>query len=310
MKKLSFLLLLLLSLSFVSCAQVQGNSSEEGVPVRDTFGNTAVLTEQARVVSCYGSYADCWLLSGGSLVGVTDDAVEEGLNLSSSVEIVGSVKSVDLEKILTLSPDYVILSADLAAHLTLQEALDTMGIAYGFFRVDTFADYKGMMAQFCTVNGRPDLYETNVLAVEKRIEEIRAKIPQTSSERFLLLRVYSTGMKAKGADILAGQILLEFGLTNIAQGQSSLLENLSAEEILLQNPAYIFTVPMGDPSAAEAFWAQTVMHNPAWQSLTAIKEGACFMLPKDLFHYKPNERWDECYEYLAKILYPELFAEP
>ena len=33
------------------------------------------------------------------------------------------------------------------------------------------------------------------------------------------------------------------------------------------------------------------------------------LLPKDLFHYKPNERWDESYEYLARILYPSVFAE-
>ena len=33
------------------------------------------------------------------------------------------------------------------------------------------------------------------------------------------------------------------------------------------------------------------------------------VLPKDLFHYKPNNRWGESYQYLGEILYPELFHE-
>ena len=52
---------------------------------------------------------------------------------------------------------------------------------------------------------------------------------------------------------------------------------------------------------------QNLESDPAWNGLSAVREGRCVLLPQDLFHYKPNERWDESYEYLAKILYPDLF---
>lgn len=40
-----------------------------------------------------------------------------------------------------------------------------------------------------------------------------------------------------------------------------------------------------------------------------MKEDRYIVLPKDLFHYKPNNRWGESYQYLGEILYPELFHE-
>lgn len=309
MKRLfSFVLLLVLSASLTACGITETTDSMDGVLLTDALGNSVRLSPHARVVSCYGSFADCWLLSGGTLVGVTDDAVEQGILTTDSVSLVGTVKNIDLEKIVALNPDYVILSADLAAHLKLQDALRTAKIPHGYFRVDTFADYKDMMQQFCAVNGRQDLYQIHVTDVETRIAALREKIPEKTEKTVLLLRVYSTGMKAKTDDNLAGQILKEFGLSNIADENPSLLEDLSVEKIIQEDPDFIIALAMGEQKAADEFLRQSVENDPAWNGLSAVKNGNYFMLPKDLFHYKPNERWAESYETLAKIIYPEQFG--
>ena len=52
--------------------------------------------------------------------------------------------------------------------------------------------------------------------------------------------------------------------------------------------------------------AGTFEENPAWAGLSAVKNGRYVLLPKELFHYKPNVRWGESYACLAEILYPEL----
>lgn len=306
---LCFLFLILCSLSLAGClgGEEGGRPDSSAVTVIDALGNSTSLSSGARVVSCYGSFADLWLLSGGTLVGATEDAVEEGIVSAGGVTVVGTVKNIDLEKILSLNPDYVLLSADLAAHLKLQGALVSAKIPHGYFRVDTFSDYKALMAQFCAINGRQDLYQTNVMNVEERMDAILQKIPGNNEKSVLLVRVYSTGMKAKTDDNLAGQILKEFGLTNIADGNATLLEDLSVEKILAEDPDYIIALAMGEQEAAEEFLRQNVENNPAWDGLSAVKTGNCFMLPKDLFHYKPNERWAESYEYLAKRIYPQLF---
>ncbi len=309
MKKiLSLISLISVLVSFTACGTHEVTDSQDGVQVTDALGNVTYLTAESKVVSCYASFAECWLLAGGTLAGVTEDAVDEhGLSVGDA-EIVGTVKHIDLEKLVSLNPDYVILSADLTAHLSLKDSLDGMGISYGYFRVDVFDDYKALMRQFCDVSGREDLYQTNVLNVEAEINQIKEKIPETDST-VLLLRAYSTGMKAKSDDNLAGQILKEFGLTNIADGNASMLEDLSIEHIVKSDPDFIFATTMGDEEGAKQFLTENAVDNPAWSELTAIKNGRYHLLPKELFHYKPNNRWSESYEYLAKLIWPDIFGQ-
>lgn len=312
MKRLWLTLLLLCMLCGCTALPTE-KPNQNGVPFTDTMGNETVLKADARVIACYGSFAECWLLSGGSLVGVTKDAVEErDLSLSETTEIVGTVKDINLEKLAALQPDYVILSQDIVAHLELESGLKALGISYGYFRVDTFEDYRFMMAQFCKANNRPDCYEEHVERVYERICEIRTRqeeaAHETGEKKVLLMRAFSTSVKVKRNDNVAGQILNEFvKVTNPAEEDPSLLEELSLEQIVKEDPDYILVLTMGDEDAAREYLNNHLESNPLWQGLSAIKSGNYAILPKTLFHYKPNNRWDESYEYLAEILYPEFF---
>ena len=48
---------------------------------------------------------------------------------------------------------------------------------------------------------------------------------------------------------------------------------------------------------------KTLFSNPAWQTLTAVREGRVHVMDGSLFNLKPNSRWGEAYEQLAEILY-------
>ena len=78
------------------------------------------------------------------------------------------------------------------------------------------------------------------------------------------------------------------------------------EKIILENPDFIFAISMGlnEDKAMEALEKQICSH-PAWKSLSAVKKGHFIILPRELFHYKPNEKWDQAYAYLSKILYED-----
>ena len=125
----------------------------------------------------------------------------------------------------------------------------------------------------------------------------------------LLIRAFSSGIKAKTDDELAGAILKDLGAHNIADDHPSMLEDLSMEEVIAADPEYIFVTTMGDEQKALDYLNGLIEENPAWSELTAVKEGRYIVLPKDLFHYKPNNRWGESYQYLGEILYPTLFHE-
>jgi iron complex transport system substrate-binding protein len=90
----------------------------------------------------------------------------------------------------------------------------------------------------------------------------------------------------------------------VADSDSSLLEDLSLEAILKADPDYIFAVLQGaDSTDAQATLEATLLANPAWSSLRAVREGRFYTLDHQLYNLKPNDRWGEAYENLAKILY-------
>lgn len=304
---LLFSFMLLLCCCLTGCKDLSNTNTYTGSSITDIRGNSFIVADNARVVSCYGSFADMWQLSGGNLVGVTKDAVEEHcLELSNDVQIIGTVKEINLEKLVSLNPDYVILSEDIATHHSMEEGLKTMNIPYGYFRVDSFSDYQNLMKQFCDINKRPDLYEENVLAVKDNINTLLGKIPENRNKTFLLMRSFSTGIKVKN-DNLAADMLRELGAIDICDKTPSLLKDFSLEQIIKDDPDFIFVLTMGDEDKAKKYLADTMQQNPAWNELSAVKNNRFVILPKDLFHYKPNNRWDESYEYLAKILYPEKY---
>lgn len=282
------------------------------VSITDSNGSQITLdTSAPRVVAAYGSFAEAWLLAGGELCGVTQDALEQrDLGLPEDIAVVGTVKEPNAEEIIALEPDLVLLASDITAQTDIRDVLENAGLACAFFQVDTFADYAFMMEQLCAVTGREDLYEENVTQVGQQIEEAQANAALSSTRpNVLLIRAFSTGIKAKTDDELAGAILKDLGAHNIADDHPSMLEDLSLEEVIAADPDYIFVTTMGDEQKALDFLNGLIQQNPAWSELSAVKEDRYVVLPKDLFHYKPNNRWGESYQYLGEILYPQLFHE-
>lgn len=274
-----------------------------GEPAAPPAQSSAEFTKDSRVICLYGSYAGAWLLSGGSLVGVTEDAVKErGLDVGDA-QVIGTVKEPNSEAIIALDPDLVIFSEDISPQADMVDVLTNAGIPCSGYRVDTFEDYAGMMKDFCEMNGHEELLEEYVDKPREQIESAKKEYGfKEDGPRVLLIRAFSTGIKAKTDDELAGAIMKDLGCHNIADDHPSMLEDLSLEEVISADPDFIFVTTMGDEEAALGYLTGITETNPAWKGLTAIKEGRFYVLPKDLFHYKPNERWGESYEYLGKLL--------
>ena len=149
------------------------------------------------------------------------------------------------------------------------------------------------------------MYEKNGLDVAKQIE-VAKKRADGSSPTVLYLRTSSSSVQAKGSEgNVCGEILKNLSCTNIADGNSLLTDNLSLEAIMKADPEYIFVTPQGtDKEAALKNIEDMFTSNPAWQSLSAVKNGKYYVLDPYLYNLKPNERWGEAYEKMADILYP------
>lgn len=102
---------------------------------------------------------------------------------------------------------------------------------------------------------------------------------------------------------MTGQMLADLGCINISDSDASLLEELSLEAIVRADPDFVFITTIGDSAAGIAQYEAELASNPAWQGLSAVKNGNVYILPQELYHYKPNARWGEAYENLVEILY-------
>ena len=101
-------------------------------------------------------------------------------------------------------------------------------------------------------------------------------------------------------------MLAELGCINIADDDNSLLDDLSMEAIIAADPDFVFVTTQGkDAEAVRQNIENTLLNNPAWSKLTAVREGRYYVLEKELYNLKPNARWGEAYQKLAEILYGE-----
>ena len=272
----------------------------------DSLGNTVELEQPPkRVAALLGSYAETWLLAGGEVVAVTQDAYDErGLELPEDTVNLGANQQPDLEALFAAEPDLVLLTPDLDGQMGLKDSLAAAGIPAASFKVETFDDYLNMLKICTDLTGRSDLYQKNGLDIQSGIDAAIASVPEGEGPTVLLLRAYSSGVRAKNSDSIAGAMLKDLGAVNIADSNSGLLEDLQMESILAADPEFIFVTTMGASQEAALKSLDELLHSdPAWQTLTAVKEGRVEVLPKDLFHYKPNARWGESYQMLAELMY-------
>lgn len=310
MKKALALILALVLFALYGCAaQRESAPAENSVVFTDALGREVVIEkEPQRVAALIGSFADVWQLSGGTVCATAEDAWDDlGLELGDAVSL-GGAHSPSLETLLSTEPDLVIASASTSSNVEIKEVLENAGITVAYFDVDCFEDYLNMLDICTDMTGRKDLYEQNGTRIAEQIEATReecAAAALTEKERtVLLLRAASTSVKAKNSEgTILGEMLKDLGCINIADSDETLLENLSVESVIRQEPYRIFVVTMGsDTEKALDNLSRMMEENPAWGTLEAVRDNRLYVMDRKLFHNKPNAKWAESYEKLSEIL--------
>lgn len=281
----------------------------------DSLGNSVELTARPKTVAVlFSSYAEIWTISGGTVAVTVGETVARGFAPEGTPLVdTGAGKTIDCELLIAYQPDFVIGSADIPAQVEVCEILRQSGIPTALFRVDTFEDYLAMLKICTDITGNPEAYQTHGIQVAQEIDAILTAVNShlkggAAPPRILFIRAGSqyASTKAKRApDNFVCVMLQQLGAQNIADDADILLDTLSLEEILLRDPDYIFLTTMGSESAAIDY-VNSLFAEPGWRDLTAVENGCYTFLPKDMFHFKPNQNWAEAYRLLAGLLYPDL----
>ncbi len=283
-------LFLLLVLMLTGCSSGQSDSAQD-------------VKKPETVAVLFSSLAEIWLDAGGEIDITVGETIERGFAPEGTPLVdEGAGKTINLELLISLQPDLVIVSQDIPAQAEAVPVLEKAGIDTLLCRVESFADYLAVLEAMAQITGNTDALEYGD-TMQEEIDGILAQM-EGNSPRILFVRAGSSASstKAKRAeDHFACAMLEEMGCYNIASNAPVLLDGLSMEEILLEDPDYIFFSLMGKEESALAN-VQSLLSGETWGRLTAVQEGNAVILPKDLFHFKPCRRWVEAYRYLAEIL--------
>ncbi len=256
-----------------------------------------------RVAVLFSSLAEIWQTAGGEVgmtVGesVSRRIVPEGTPLADD----GAGKSINLELLLTYEPDLVICSQDVPAQRALEPILKDAGIAVRYYRIETYRDYLDVLTDMTALTK-----ESAALAEAVQMTgDIEALIEDSDAvgTRYLFLRAGSlpSSVKVKQSEEhFVCSILNDLGCQNLADGALLSSDALSMEAIIKKDPDHIFFSVMGSEEAAVEN-IEAMLRTEPWCSLRAVREGRTSILPKDLFHYKPNERFLEAYRALLNEL--------
>ena len=307
MKRLLIFVLCILLLTGCTVPAVAG----EGYTFTDDTGAVVTVPEKPETVAVLlSSLADLWLTAGGTVDITVGETLERGFADETAVLVdAGAGKTIDIEALIGAEPDFVICSADLAGQLECAEMLRAAGIPAAGFRVETFEDYLRVLKICTDILETPERYAQYGTGLKSEIDALIAKAQaQEAQLQILFVRAGSSAKytKAKTAENhFVCAMLKELGTFNIAEKAPVLLDGLSIEEILISDPDFILFTTMGDESAGQAYM-DSLIADPVWQNLSAVKEGQVHQLPKELFQYKPNARWGEAYAYLIQLLYGDI----
>lgn len=321
-KVLSALLAVFLLISFSSCNLKDRAASDAADPsyhysFNDSLGAEITLDKKPETVAVlFSSYAEMWTLAGGKADITVGESIERGFAADDAVLVDDKAghSTVDLEALVAANPDFVIGTADYECQVDAINFCRSHNIPAAAFTVENSDDYLRVLRILCDITENETAYRTYGQAVCERIDVLRERVSDylkssgADAPRILFVRAGSSASstKAKNSeDNFVCAMLADISASNIADSDNKLTGSLSTEAILVDNPEYLFITTMGDEAAAKEYM-NSVLNTSGWKELSCVTNGNYTFLPKDMFHFKPNARWAEAYEYLIGILYPEV----
>ena len=305
-------LLLVFCLFLSACGSQESPESPEvldsAVTFTDDLGRSITVDSPRRVAPLLGSFAQIWMLAGGTVHATAEDAWDDlNLDLPETAINLGHTKKLSLELLLEAEPDFILASLNTRQQVEWMETLEATGIPVAYFDISDFEDYLRLLDLCTNITGRKELYKENGTAVQKQIEAVveqsKARLEKEAPPTVLSMVASATNVYVKNSQgNVLGEMLHKLGCVNIADSDSLLLENLSLEHILQADPDYIFIVQRGDDEEGmRQYVRQIMLENPAWGQLTAVQNGSVYFMEKNLYNLKPNHRWGEAYEKLEAI---------
>ena len=296
------------SLLLSACGAPAAEQSSQGsyATITDDNGRTVSFDKKPeRIVVTSASFLEPLYAVGGEVVG-RPDSKSKIPEAAKSVTNIGRVYQIDTEKVLALTPDLVILNRGMNEKLV--ETLAANHIKTLVIEMKSYEDVKREIGTFATLTGETAKGDELIRKMDADIEAVRTSIPQ-EKKRVAIIHSTGQGLSVQLDGSIAGNIANILGWENTAAGMPALDKNpdaapYSMETLVAQNPDIIFVTSMGEEAEIRASMEAMFAESPAWQSVSAVRDGRVYYLPQEMFLFSPGIEYPAAVKYMARLVYP------
>lgn len=248
-----FLMIVLGALGLISCGK-EPEAKEEAVKETAVYKKIVVL-DPAVVEMLY-------LLNAEDRIAAVAHSQTTGIwpeDKTKDLPDVGTLAKPSLEKIISFSPDLVVLSI----HSTgLAKDLEAHGIKTVSFPANSFDDIFNNFLEVGKLIGKEDEAQKITAEKKEKLEEIKKSEPLNKKGAF----IYSASpMMAFGENSLPGEVLKIYGVENLTDKVKGERPILTPEYVIEENPDFLL-VGLGVSSEDEIVTA-----NPQLKDTNAVK---------------------------------------
>lgn len=262
----------------------------QAAPVADDRGASVALPRAPqRVITMLPSLAEtvCELGACDRLVAV--DSFSDWPPAVRRLPRVGGVEDANIERIVSLRPDVVLLSATSPAIARLQ----ALGVPVFGVELKTLADVRRSLlavGEVLQVPGAPALWQR----IEAGVAQAAATLPAAARGGTVYFEV-SAGPYAAGEASHIGELLSRLGAVNIVPARLGSVPKLNPEFVVRADPQVIMLAADID---------QALAGRPGWQRIRAVREGrVCRLTPAESnVVSRPGPRLVEAAQILARCL--------
>lgn len=306
----------IMSLFFTGCASSKQEKTVEKSPghylqMTDDAGRSILLEKKPqRIVVLSTSFLDVLYGVGGHAVGRPSSKTPQAFPGQQEVPEVGFIYNVNVEQVLALQPDLVIGFEGI--HDKLIPTFESSKIPVMILKMKTYDEILAKITLFGEIAGTQEQAQKLIAAMQEKINQVTAKLPG-NNKKVVILHATAKNVTVELENTIAGNVASILKLNNIAAGSTPLAGDkettpYSLEKLVEGDADAILVVTMGNMDEIEKRMKADIESNPAWSGLRAVKNKQVFFLPAELFQLNPGIRFHESVEYMAKVMYPEVYG--
>lgn len=274
--------------------------------VKDMLGKDVTIKAQPqRIVAASPSAIELLYAAGGKAVARTTTARTPAE--VASLPDVGTAERPAYERIIQQNPDLVLADASLQAQFAPNFASSLAGVPVLFVGAQKYDDIAMSLQLIGKVIASPEKGAAAAKAMEDAKSQVKSSVSGKSAPRTLILIGAPNDPFVALTDSFVGDLAGIAGAKNVAAGepQSGPLPGytkLSLEKIVAADPEVILTITAGPPGGPSL--ADGIKGNPAYGTLSAVKNGRVHNLDVDVYLQSPSPRAAQGIKDLATLLFP------